>query len=223
LSNKLYLNTYIYRTPDPSSDPEGFRINGDISAYLIQMDIKRGEGGSAKSVVDDYRRLKRESFWNLLDPMIWIAIWQMGRYWFSKEDSFQIPMLNYKSIGFVPSARFNLTPLGSEAYLDLYIKKDSILLTPYLRYGNGPEGRFYGGGIEMDAMPIKKDFLIAGEIDWWHQPTTENGYHLMTNVTKYITEQIAFTIKTGLKSKGYLMGRNFDVGRYGACGINLVF
>jgi len=223
LSNKLYLNTYIYRTPDPISDPEGFRIYGDISAYLIEMDIKRGEEGSAKSAVDDYRRLKKNSFYNLADPILWVSVYSIGRYLVVGRESLCIPYFNHRSTRFLPSARFNITPIGEEYYLDLYIKRDLLFFAPYIRDGKGPEGRFYGTGIEVDVEMIKRGLLVGGEIDWWHQPITGGGYHLMTVATKHITEQVAFTVKAGLKSKGYLMGREFDQAGYLACGIDLVF
>ncbi|MDI6752404.1 MAG: hypothetical protein QME07_06105 [bacterium] len=223
LSNKLYLNTYIYRTPDPNSDPEGFRIHGDISAYLIEMDIKRGEEGSAESAADDYRRLKKNSLYNLADPILWVSVYSIGRYLVAGEKSLCIPYFNHKSTRFLPSARFNITPIGEEYYLDLYVKRGLIFFAPHIRYGKGPEGRFYGAGIEINGEMIKKGLLISSEIDWWHQPITENGYHVAANLTKHITDWIAIVARAGFKDRGYLMGKEFNRGRYGACGIDLVF
>ena len=213
--NKLHINSYIYCTPDPNSCPEGFKketeAGGDIANYLIEREVsKTGNYPEIpnQSIIEGYAKLRRQSLWNILDPFLALSIKVIGKYWLFGEEISPI------SLKFIPSTRFNLTPIGSEAYLDLYTRKCQV----YLRYG---EDNFYGGGIGIDEMPIKDGLLMEGNIDWWHQP--RDGYNLEIGFTKDIADWIGFSAKTGFKEKGYLMGKRFDQGGYGAIGIDLIF
>ncbi|MBU1261543.1 hypothetical protein KJ640_01110 [bacterium] len=218
--NKLYINGYIGSTPDPNSCPEGFKkeaeAGGDIANYLIQMEVMKNRGYPEipnQSIKESYAKLRRESLWNILDPLVALSIYGIGKYWLFGEEMTPI------SLKFIPSTRFNLTPIGSEAYLDLYTQKGQI----YLRYGEGQKGDFYGGGIGIDKMPIKEDLSVGCNIDWWHQPITGDGYNLEIGLTKDIADWLGFSAKTGFKGKGYLMGKSFLKGGYGAIGIDLIF
>ncbi|MEW6680092.1 MAG: hypothetical protein AB1297_03580 [bacterium] len=202
--NKLYVNSYIYHTPNPNSSEDDFRKElsegGDIATYLVRMDEKEAKS----DYKENYTKLKREAMWNLADPSLWMAAYFLGRYLAFGEKDFKMP--RFKGIGM--GTRFNLTPMGEEFYLDIYQKTKYF----YLRKGEG----FYGAGIGIDGS------FLSGRIDLWRQSNKE-GYHLNASFTKGMTNWIEFIIEAGLKTEGYLMGKGFKESRYGAIGLGLSF
>ena len=222
--NRYVVNHYIYRTPDPRFHPQAFieeyHDGGDIASYLAEMNYKyHGQYGIYPEEIDpllgdNYRKIKREAIWNLFDPALWLGIYYYGRYILTGKEKFTLPMIPLWGIQLMGGTRYNLTPIGGERYLDIYIKKGRHLFNFYLRKGSFEGNGWYGWGAGADRLWRYNNSHLGLRFDWWHQLETGTGGNLEGELHHYLTPELGIVLQGGYKTRGYLMGKAAASGTY---------
>ena len=231
--NKYVVNNYIYRTPDPRFYPRAFneeyKEGGDIAHFLGEMNYKyHGHYGVFPDeidplVADNYRKIKREAIWNLLDPALWLGIYYYGRYILTGKERFTLPMLPLWGIQLMWGTRYNLTPIGGERYLDLYLKKGKHNFNFYLRRGAFEGKSWYGMGVGADRLLKYDNSHLGLRLDWWNQLETGGGGNLEGELHHYLTPEVGIILQGGYKTQGYLMSKAADSGLYAFFGALVKF
>ena len=222
--NRYVVNQYINSTPDPQLHPQAFseeyNDGGDIAAYLAEMNYKyHGHYGvhpeeADPLLADNYQRIKKEAIWNLLDPALWLGVYYYGRYILTGKEKLTLPMLPLWGIRLMGGTRYNLTPIGAERYLDLYIKKGRHLFNFYLRKGSFEEKGWYGWGCGADRLWRYNNSHLGLRLDWWDQLKTGIGGNLEGELHHYLTPEVGIILQGGYKTEGYLMGKPAAPGIY---------
>lgn len=244
LFTKLDTSNYILSTWDPDSHLEEFsqqyREGHDVANYLVYFTFSR----SRYSLKKNYDKLVNGAIWNAVDPILFLAYYYSYlRYIWSGKKVFRVPMLRLGNIEFLPSTRFNLTPMGYERYLDIWLRKKPTLWNFYIREGDGLyEGDdSYGLGVEINNIVMSRKIKMNCSFDYWHQqdvrkedwwllsrwesepPPPLEGININISLVSSINKFFALKGVAGYKNDGYLMGREFEGGVYGLVGVGLSF
>src|SRR2546427_2615901 len=129
VSNRLVASDYVLRTtPDPGSEPGRFYAEysggGDVANYLGLLHELHGAGSgitpaSADATIDrEYRRLRRQAYWNLLDPGLWWALGSAMRLSVSGDDAAPLPLPRAGRFHFLPVLSSEWAPSGGETSLE---------------------------------------------------------------------------------------------------------
>jgi hypothetical protein len=249
-SNRLVASDYVLRTtPNPRSDPDGFFREyggGDVARYLGYLHALHGEGtGISPQGVDDevfrqYRRLRRQAYWNLLDPGLWWSLGSAMKMVARGDGAPALPLPRRGRYRFLPIFSSEWTPSGGQTSFEWVASPltraggDDLPppgashpgrgITPawfgvVARRGHGPSGHFGSlGAAAEDALPAGP-FLIGGAAEVWHDPRhgLGAGARLRARLIRGPIRGLYFEL--GVKSQGYWVGQPATAGLFGALGI----
>lgn len=89
-ASRFVASDYVLRsTPDPRREPGRFYSEysggGDVANYLGYLNARFNGGAgitlasSPAPVISAWRRMRRQAYWNALDPGAWLSLWEVGR------------------------------------------------------------------------------------------------------------------------------------------------
>ncbi|HKB08929.1 MAG TPA: hypothetical protein VKF61_11670 [Candidatus Polarisedimenticolia bacterium] len=251
-SNRLVASDYVLRTtPDPADEPADFyseyQGGGDVANYLGLLHELHGSGsGITPSSTDDtiqheYERLRRQAYWNLLDPGLWWALASALRLTVRGDDTAPVPLPHAGRFRFLPVLSSEWTPSGGEASLEwIMAPLDAVPLTAepdalapssglttrrprtfsmVARRGAGPSGSFGALGTAAEDIVTTRSVILGGAAEVWHDPRNGlgGGVRLRTRLTRGSLRGLYFDV--GGKSQGYWIGQPATPGLYAAVGL----
>lgn len=222
IRSKLDLPGYIFFSTKEIDDPD-FGKASDIESYITQVNTKYlGTNTLRSNFKITPEKLKKSAIFSLLDPMLYIAGYNLLTYIYKGKRLFKIPMIKIGKASFLPGTRFHTTPFGSEYYLDGYLKMNEKAFLAYARIGDGVFADFWGLGVDVDNLIVSEHFIVGGGIDFWRQPSItneetakntdlRNGFNMKANFTIPLKSLIGSNLtdlkfKIGYKTEGFLMG-----------------
>jgi len=250
-SNRLVASDYVLRTtPNPGREPGRFYAEysggGDVANYLGLLHELHGAGSgitpaSADATIDrEYRHLRRQAYWNLLDPGVWWALASAMRLSVSGDDTAPLPLPRAGRFRVLPALSSEWTPSGGETSLE-WIMAPAIAgqappaaaptQTPtdvaarprtfsiVARRGAGPSGAFGALGAAAEDIVSTGRVTFGGAAETWHDPRNGlgGGARLRARLTSGPLRGLYFDL--GAKSQGYWIGQPATPGPYAAFGL----
>jgi len=247
-SNHLNGSDYVLRTtPNPRSRPARFFAEysggGDVAQYLGLLHELHGDGtGITPQGVDDrvfreYRRLRRQAYWNLLDPGTWWSLGSALRMTGRGDDSPPLPLPRIGRYRFLPLLSAEWTPSGGETSLEWVMapiassplgvagpgadagSRSPRWLSFVARRGRGPSGAFGAlGAASSEAIAIGS-LALGGMAEIWRDPRNGLGGGASLRARFRHGFLRRFYLDLGVKSQGYWVGQPATPGPYGGFGI----
>jgi len=233
LSNRLVASDYVLRTtPDPRTDPAGFygeyQGGGDVANYLGSLhELHDGDSGITPTAVDaiierEYRRLRRQAYWNVLDPGAWWALATALRLAARGDDTAAVPLPRAGRFHFLPVLSSQWTPSGGGASLEWIMAPAGPLARTFsfvARRGRGPSGAFAALGASAEDIVAAGRFRLGGAAEAWHDPRggLGGGARLRARLERGFLRGLYFDL--GVKSQGYWIGQPATPGPYAAVGL----
>jgi hypothetical protein len=136
-----------------------------------------------------------------------------------------------------PSPRFNLTPFGSEQYLDVFLENEGHFVDLYGRVGTSDLATYWGAGARVLGLEVGRRFTLGGEVDIWQQPQilfdvrganadqlpSRFGMNSGLYGDLYLAGDVSVTGKLAVKTPGYVMAQPVDGGVYGYVGASIAW
>jgi hypothetical protein len=233
LSNRLVASDYVLRTtPDPRTQARRFfseyQGGGDVTNYLgFLHELHDGKSGitptASDAVVDrEYRRLRRQAYWNLLDPGAWWALASALRLAARGDDTATVPLPRAGRFHFLPVLSSEWTPSGGGASLEWIMAPAGPPARTFsfvARRGRGPSGAFATlGASAEDLLPVGS-FRLGGAAEAWHDPRGGLGGGARVRARLARGTLRGLYIDLGVKSQGYWIGQPAAPGPYAAVGL----
>jgi hypothetical protein len=159
---------YIYSLYDLPLYVGSVELYGDLEGHDINAYI-RSVNRTYTSASLKAEPLKSLSWINLADPFTYYSLYAWGRYAVSGKET-HIPMIPIYSYGYLPSARFGLTPFGPEIFLENYLLKGNRPTYFYLKAGNHSNNTYLGAGLYAPALWSLGKWSFGARFDAWRQP-----------------------------------------------------
>ncbi|HEU4402833.1 MAG TPA: hypothetical protein VFT43_12075 [Candidatus Polarisedimenticolia bacterium] len=234
VSNRLVASDYVLRTtPSPRGRPARFFSEysggGDVARYLGYLHELHADGnGITPAGVDDalfrqYRRLRRQAYWNLLDPGVWWALGSALRAAASGDTTPPLPLPHASQTRFLPVLSSEWTPSGGETSLEwIMAPNDAIApvrsLSLVARRGRGPSGSFGALGLAAADLLDSAHLSFGGAAEVWRDPRNGLGAGARLRARFRRGWPRGLYLELGLKSQGYWVGQPATAGPYGALG-----
>ena len=232
-ANRWVDYAYVVRTtPDPSTDPAGFYAEwaggGDVANYLGRLserftgDTGITPTGATPLVRENYRTLRRQSRWNVLDPGLWLSLWTAARSVVTGEEFPHVPLPRIRGRGFLPVLSADWLPDGGVASLELVVgpaKPGGVPIAAgwssvVIRRGTGPGGTFWAGGAATEVLHEFPAFRVGGEVEAWTRPGRLPGAGARMRFTSTRGRFQRCFAELGLKSAGHWPGRPAEPGPF---------
>jgi len=253
LSNRLVASDYVLRTtPDPRAEPGRFfreqQGGGDVASYLGFLHELHDTGsgitstGSTDMIDREYRRLRRQAYWNALDPGAWWALASALRQAARGDDTAPLPMPRAGRYRFLPVLSSEWTPSGGGTSLEWIVApagpsaadgpeaSAATAGAPTRRFqppvwsftarrGRGPSGAFAALGATAEDLCAAGRFVLGGSAEAWNDPRNGfgGGARMRARLTRGRLRGLFFEI--GAKSQGYWIGQPASPGPYAAAGL----
>lgn len=245
-SNRLVASDYVLRTtPDPGREPARFYAEysggGDVANYLgLLHNLHLGGSGIGPTSVDgtierEYRRLKRQARWNLLDPGLWWALASAMRQTARGDTSSPLPLPRAGRFRLLPVLSAEWTPSGGQTSIEWILAPAERLPAPtagaagaaprtfsfVARRGRGPAGPFGALGASAEDLISSGRWALGGAAEVWHEPRggLGGGARLRARLTRGYLRSLY--VDAGAKSQGYWIGQPASPGAYVAFGLLL--
>jgi len=249
LSNRLVASDYVLRTtPNPRTSPGRFygeyAGGGDVANYLGLLHALHGAGSgitptSTDAVIQRQRdRLRRQAFWNALDPGAWWALASAMRQAARGDDTSAVPLPRAGRFRFLPVLSSEWTPSGGETSLEWIMAPvdraatggparpaASLAMRPartfsfIARRGRGPSGAFGALGVAAEDFLTARRFAVGGAAEIWDDPRNGfgGGARVRARLIRGYMRGLYFDL--GLKSQGYWVAQPATPGPYLALGL----
>lgn len=235
LQSKLtYVGSFLSTSLDTMGGLDSPSDDIDRSVTLLQdrYNLPRPEDRHRIS-----SRLRTAYLWNLADPGLFYALYgivyrDIGR----GERWTHAPLPTIGRTTFYATPRFNLSPFGAEHYVDVFLGRDSSVLSIYGRAGSSGLASYTGAGVR--ALGLRAPFALerlsfGGELDVWSQPETllddravydrpqRRGFNVGLSGDVRVVGGVGLTARLAYKTRGYLVGQPIDDGVYGYIGASI--
>ena len=251
LSNRFVASDYVLRTtPDPAGEPDRFfgeyQGGGDVANYLgLLHELQDGTSGitpagSDETIHHEYQRLRRQAYWNLLDPGVWWALASAFRQVARGDDAAPFPLPRAGRYRVLPVLSAEWTPSGGGASLEVILAPEvprglkepgaaagstGVAARPprtfsfVARHGDGPAGAFGALGAAAEDCLAAGRLSFGGAAEVWHDPRNGlgGGARLRARFLTGRARGLYFDI--GVKSQGYWIGQPATPGPYAGVGI----
>jgi len=228
LAGHLNTPTYIWGTP-ANSAPRG----SDVSYYLDELDDSDRYRSSL--TLDD---LKKRALVTLADPFAWMAVRALLQdYLWRGSSSSSLWMLDIGSAKYLPSVHLSLAPFGPEVVLEHLFVRNGKLWNASMRAGNGPWGRFVGGGLEANPLLSIDRLEVGTRLNFWYQPQVivdevrstpeslprELGGRIEATASVRPSSDwpVSGVVTLGYKTEGFVLGEHLDSGPLIELGLRL--
>jgi hypothetical protein len=166
LEFQLDVFDYMRHTSD---EPE--RAGHDVSDFVLLHNLA-GEIVDAQPLLP--RTLRRETWLNLVNPMVASAALSIGTYLATGDERGRVLALPLGDWRVMPGLRYELTPFGTEWELTTDVAWRAHAGDASLRVGRAPLTRPWGVTLSTPAIPVKRWRLAVGG-DLWRQPPLALG------------------------------------------------
>ncbi len=232
-SNRLVATRYVLgTTPDPRRSPDRFFAEysggGDVANYLgLLHELHGGGSGITAGGVDDqvarqYRRLRRQAFWNGLDPGLWWALASAFRMEARGDDSAALPLPRAGGLRCMPVFSSEWTPSGGQTSLEWIAaraERPASWFSLVARRGRGPSGSFGALGAAADDLLRSARLGFGGAAEVWIDPRNGLGGGVRLRLRLLRGYFRGLLVDVGVKSQGYWVGQPESPGPYGAIGL----
>lgn len=225
-----------------NTDDESF-FDNDLHSYVRSLNT------AYPSDRISFKKVKHQSYFNLIDPFTLYAICSPWYYIFTGKQ-FRFPMIPLGGeVFYLPGYRVSLAPYGLEKNIDHFFKIKERPLYLYTKWGQHAGNHYWGGGIDYDQCFSWLGGRLGFRIDVWKQPRFYEPIQLTGLLQKNIAknfpelskkryggsasliarwslgEKSPMTLYTemGYKSKGYLPGYPVNNGNIIRLGISSTF
>jgi hypothetical protein len=242
-SNRLVASDYVLRTtPDPAAEPARFHAEysggGDVANYLgLLHELHMGGSGIGPASVDativrEYRRLKRQAVWNLLDPGLWWALASAMRQTARGDATSPLPLPRAGRFRHLPVLSAGWTPSGGQTSIEWILAPAERLPAPpagatprtfsfVARRGMGPAGAFGALGASGEDLIHSGRWALGGAVEFWHDPRGGPGGGARLRARLARGSLRGLYVDAGAKSQGYWIGQPASPGAYVAVGLLL--
>jgi hypothetical protein len=163
------------------------------------------------------RTLRRRVLVGFANPMIVYSYYSafISYVWSGHADA-PVPMLHLGATRYLPMARFQLTPFGTEWVVDNAFVRNGRFIDATIRAGQTIGARTWGVGLQTTRLAAWKGWTFDGEGDLWHQP--EWGGEMTATAHRQVThlprshETLALVVQAGYKTNGFLAGERIHQG-----------
>lgn len=197
--------------------------DGDIGLFVSLLAIERGQ--SVPVSFDTTRRhVRARSMLNLLDSSLWTLTYGVfhDHVW-KGEDGVRVRWLRVGRAAFIPSLRYDVTPIGPEYAIRSHYRVLHRTGLGYVRWSE-PIGaaRQAGAGLSMAGWQVR-GLRPQVTADLWSHTTNGAGIHgaLGVELVDWPSHRATFTMTAGAKSSGYLPGFPMESGPYVKAGFNV--
>jgi hypothetical protein len=237
-SNRLVASDYVLRTtPDPEAEPARFHAEysggGDVANYLgLLHELHVGGSGIGPASVDativrEYRRLRRQAVWNLLDPGLWWALASAMRQTARGDASSPVPLPRAGRFRHLPVLSAEWTPSGGQTSIEWILAPVTAgtaaprTFSFVARRGAGPAGAFGALGASAEDLMYSGRWALGVAAEIWHDPRggPGGGARLRARLTRGYLRGLY--VDAGAKSQGYWIGQPASPGPYVAVGLLL--
>lgn len=236
IRSRFVVSQYVlFTTPDPEDDPVGFYGEwlggGDVANYLGYLNERNfGDAGitptgASSTVVDEYRRLERQAYWNALDPGLWIAAWTVVRRAFTGDELAPLPLPRIGGRPFLPILTADWLPSGGVISIEsVFGRKDGSSSGPSwfsftARRGSGPEGPFGALGAATERFWESRRYRLGGEAELWNEPDGDFGGGARLRLLRTAGAWRGIFLDVGAKSRGHWPGRPAESGVFVQIGL----
>jgi hypothetical protein len=199
---------YIRRTND--HEKEGHDV-GDFMRIYNEVATEHHE----KTL--NARALRRRVLAGFANPMIAYSYYSafVSYVWSGHADS-RVPMLHLGATRYLPMARFQLTPFGTEWIIDNAFVRNGRFLDATVRAGQTIGARTWGVGLQATRLAAWKRWTVDGTGDLWHQPewggeVTATAHRQVRQLPR-LHNALALVVQAGYKTNGFLAGERLHQG-----------
>jgi hypothetical protein len=208
-------------------------VGDDVISYVndLQDRTNRWRPSDRASIAG---RLQTAYAWNYVDPTFYFAIYSLfANRLYRGEQYARLPLPAVGGVTFYPETRFNLSPFGAEHYLDVFLRKGTVVADIYGRVGSSGLASYVGGGATLDGIRPRSWLSFGAQLDVWRQPELflsqrnvydppeEPGVSAGLSASARLYGAFGVTAKLACKTPGYLMGQPLDAGPYGYLGFTV--
>jgi hypothetical protein len=163
LAFELDTLNYVSGTGDDPEKP-GHDVSDFVQTY---NDVAALVGAPSVAA----RTLRREVLVSLANPMLGIAVYGIGRYVWNGATDVPVPALTIAGVRYLPLARYQLTPYGTEWALTNHFAGPGWPTRVDVRIGRAPGSRPWGVGIERLNVASLRSWRIDAGVELWRQPS----------------------------------------------------
>lgn len=212
-----------------SAETEGSEAGHDVGDFLrAYNDLAATAGAPALTT----RKLRRESFIGLANPMAAYAVFGIARYWWSGIQDVAVPALSLGGVRYLPLFRYRLTPFGTEWALVNSVGGRMRPLEVEVRAGRSVNATPWGIGVRQREVVKLRGWTIDAAVDVWKQPPVDEADparlsfepRMGSRVRGLVHRQIAratFILELGGKSGGYVPGEPLRRGLVARAGVGV--
>jgi len=202
---------YIRRTHD--LEKEGHDV-GDFIKIYNEVATANGE----KTL--NARRLRREVLVAFANPMIAYAYYStyISYVWGGHAES-PVPMVRLGATRYLPMARFQLTPFGTEWVIDNAFVRNGRFIDATIRSGQTIGARTWGVGLQMTRLAAWQGWTFDGEGHLWRQP--DWGWGATATAHRRLGSGLSIVAQGGYKTAGFLAGERIHQGATLRIGVSL--
>jgi hypothetical protein len=185
-------------------EPEGH----DVGDFLrIYNDVATQEKEKTLSA----RMLRRRVLTSFANPLIFYSYYStyVSYVWGGNAHA-PVPMLHVGATRYLPLARFQLTPFGTEWTVDNVFVRNGRFVDATLYFGQTIGAHTWGIGLQGTRIATFKKWTLDGKSVVWRQPNW--GGEIAATARRaiprlrYGASTIAFVVQGGLKTAGFLAG-----------------
>jgi hypothetical protein len=238
-SSRVVTSKYVlHTTPDPVEEPSRFygewQGGGDVANYLGYLnEIYYGDPGItpdevSPSVIEEYRRLERQAWWNLADPGIWLSLYEVGRQVVRGDGAHLPPLPRTAGRTWLPVLSSDWMPDGGAVSLETVIgaRADSGDDGPRwfsftVRRGDGPAGPYGAVGAATETLFHTGLLRIGGEVELWNGSDRSFGGGVRVRFRFARGKMAGFFLDVCAKTDGHWPGRPAEPGLFLRLGSHL--
>jgi len=199
---------YIRRTTD--AEKEGHDV-GDFLKIYNELATASG----AKTL--NARTLRRRVLAGFANPMIAYSYYSafISYVWGGHADA-PVPMAHLGATRYLPMARFQLTPFGTEWVIDNAFVRNGRFVDATVRSGQTIGARTWGLGLQTTKLAAWNGWTFDGDGDLWHQPewggeVTATAHRQVPQLAR-LHNTLALVVQAGYKTNGFLAGERIHQG-----------
>ena len=199
---------YIRRTTDV--EKEGHDVGDFLKIYN-----ELATANDARTL--NARTLRRRVLAGFANPMIAYSYYGafISYVWSGRADA-PVPMLRLGATRYLPMARFELTPFGTEFVIDNAFVRNGRFVDATIRAGQTIGARTWGVGLQATRLAARKGWTFGGDGNLWHQPewggeVTATAHRQVGRLPR-LHNPLALVVQAGYKTNGFLAGERIHQG-----------
>ncbi len=209
---------YILGTSD-----NGEEAGNDVGDFLLVYNDAAAPVGEKTLTA---RTLRRRVLAGFANPMLAYSFYStfVSYVWRGHADA-PTPMLHLGATRYLPLARFQLTPFGTEWVIDNAFVRNGRYLDASIRAGHTIGARTWGVGVEATRLAEWNRWTFDGDVNLWRQPEWGGDVsataHRRVRDLNRIHQALSLVVQGGYKTNGFLAGERIHQGGTLRIGVSL--